>query len=119
MGKRYNRMIDAQNRQKKINEERINICVQMCFDAATLAANEVFHMGETRFPAFSDSFRQYLVEIMTSINAEAGNPPSKSADNDPSLERTKERVDCALKRVVGEKNFCSWEDRYGGYSNNG
>jgi len=37
--------------------------VQMCLDAAMMAANEVFSMGATRVPLFAASYSRALTEI--------------------------------------------------------
>lgn len=112
MSKNYNPVINGINARKAHDRELTDIAIQMAFDAATLAAHDVFKMGEGRFPAFSEAFRTRLYEILKLINSEAGKPPSRNAENDPTLEVTTTKVDEALKAIVGEKHFNTWDERY-------
>ena len=113
MSKKYNSVINGINERKKQSRELTGIAIQMAFDAATMAAHDVFKMGEGRFPAFSEAFRKRLYEIMKLIHDESGKPPSRNAENDSTLEVTTSKVDEALKPIVGEKNFTPWNERYG------
>lgn len=85
---------------------QLDIANQMCFDAATIAANEVLGMGKGRAPQFGQVMMETLNEIATmTIN---------DAKDDKEFIYTREALDRKLKRIVGEENFVSWEVRYGG-----
>lgn len=87
---------------RKLAESR-RIQTQMCLDAATIAANEVFNMGPTRVKAFADAFSSALTEI-AQMTAQDGK-------TDKELWFTKTKLDDRLQRICGA-HFKPWEERY-------
>lgn len=110
--KRYNPVITGINARKYEERQRAWICVQICKDAADMAANEVFHMGPIRHKLFTAVFKKYLAQIFKSIMDESNNKPSDSWKNDPTLQKTMSDIDKKLIRIVGKENFTPAEDRY-------
>lgn len=87
---------------RQLAESR-QICIQMCLDAAMIAANEVFNMGPTRAKAFADAFSSSLNEIATMTVSDG--------KTDKELWFTKSKLDERLKQICGE-HFQPWEVRY-------
>lgn len=78
---------------------------QMALDAAMIAANEVFNMGESRCQAFKDAFITAMNEI-SEMTVEDGKI-------DKELWYSKDKLDQRLKMICG-KHFVPWDQRYGG-----
>ena len=88
---------------KKLNAKRADRTIfltQMCKDAAFLAANEAFKMGESRCPMFNEAFDRNLNQIVTVC-----------LEDTPDIEYTKSVIDRQLKVICG-KHFQPWEQRY-------
>lgn len=75
--------------------------IQMCIDAAMIAANEIFNMGPTRAPKFEQSFLETYIDIIDTIT-----------EDTKDLEYTKEVLDRKLKPIWGEENFKPYDVRY-------
>ena len=89
-----------QREVQRIVAQRTIERVQMCKDAAMIAANEALGMGEGRCVAFSTAFDKALNEIVHTC-----------LEDTPDIEYTKEVIDRQLKAICGE-NFQPWESRY-------
>ena len=89
-----------QREVQRIVAQRTIERVQMCKDAAMIAANEALGMGEGRCVAFSQAFDNALNEIVHTC-----------LEDTPDIEYTKEVIDRQLKAICGE-NFQPWESRY-------
>lgn len=81
-----------------------NTAIQMCFDVACFAARDVFGLGPGRFQAFFDAYRKRYDEVAKLIH--------EDAKADVGIEYARETIDKGLKDIVGEQNFCPWEERY-------
>lgn len=80
--------------------DRTTFLVQMCKDAAMIAANEVFSMAEGRCTPYSDAFDRTLNQIV-----------KVCMEDTPDIEYTKDIIDRQLKAICG-KHFQPWEERY-------
>lgn len=78
---------------------------QIDFDAACIAANEVFHMGPGRAKAFAKAMMEAAHEI--------GNMFIEDSKGDVTLEYSKTKLDERLLKIVGKENFEPYEIRYG------
>lgn len=76
----------AEARYQKRLHASMDMLLQMCLDAAMIAANEVFNMGPSRVEAFCNAFSE-------------------------DMEYTKAKLDQRLKQICGDK-FQPWEERY-------
>ena len=92
----------------KINEKnreyynaKLDIAIQMAFDASVLACNEVFQMGPGRFPKYAEEFKKSLNAI-SKLFAEDSN----------DMEYSKERLDNALLLITGPENHTPFDARY-------
>lgn len=82
-----------------------NCRMQMAFDAAVLAANEVFNMGAARAAAFGEAFIRYSDEIAGLF--------TEDGKSDDTLEYSKATLDRRIKKIVGNENFVPFNERYG------
>lgn len=89
-----------QREVQRIVAQRTIERVQMCKDAAMIAANEALGMGEGRCVAFSRAFDKALNEIVQTC-----------LEDTDDIEYTKAVIDRKLKDICGE-NFQPWESRY-------
>ena len=85
-------------------QAKLDMSMQVVQDAACFAANEVFQMGQGRAPDFCASIRDHTNNILRLMD--------EDLRDDGDFEYTKAKVDEKLKRIVGEKNFTPWEERY-------
>ena len=89
--------------EKAIFDRKLDIAMQMCFDASVLACREVFQLGPGRFLKYADEFKKNLNAISTLF-----------AQDSADLEYSVERLDGALKQICGEKNHTPFNKRYYG-----
>lgn len=81
-----------------------NFTVQLCADAAAIAANKVFHRKGDVLAEFLREYNRIAIEIATMTMDDAG--------ADKSITYAKAKIDAALKELLGE-HFQPWEVRYG------
>lgn len=81
-------------------DKKLDISLQMGFDAACLAARDVFQLGEGRFLKFANAYKTWLTRISGLM-----------AEDSPDLEYSAETLDTALKQIAGA-NFVPFEERY-------
>lgn len=99
-----NPALKAITERKRLNERRSHIAFQMGLDAAIFAANEVFSMGESRAPRFVEAYNRAVAEMMHLIHDDA--------KDDEDIEYSRQKIDEALKKIVGAENFVEWDERY-------
>ena len=87
--------------EKQIFDRKLDIAMQMCFDASVLACHEVFDLGPGRFLKYSQAFRENLNAISTLF-----------AQDSSDLDYSVERLDGAMKAITGEKNHTPFNERY-------
>lgn len=85
-------------------QAQLQITIQMCSDAATIAANDVLGMGAGRATKFQQAFIDAFNQIIHMTVVED--------KDDPDMMWTKAKVDERIKKIVGEENFVSWDERY-------
>jgi len=90
----------ASRTASQLTSEAMLPIIQVCVDAAMLAANKVFHMGPSRAPGFRDAFVDFFNEIWDTLFDET---------DDGSYAKAK--TDAALKRICGP-SFPSWDERH-------
>lgn len=86
--------------RRRESAERSIFTLQMASDAAILAANQVFGAGPKRAKQFHETMQQIFFEIV-----------KMTTEDTTDIEYTKQRLDEALHRVLGE-NFQPWDKRY-------
>lgn len=87
---------------------KLKMALQQCCDAAMMAIEDVFDVNEYSAEKFFIAHTENMNE-MSRMAVEDGN-------DDPEMVWTKETVDARLRKIVGEKNFAPWDERYVGIS---
>lgn len=77
---------------------------QMAMDAAVLVLNEEFGFGAERIKRFHDAWEKQMRELADFFE--------EDHKADPTYVYAKAKLDEAMLRIVGEKNFCPWNKRY-------
>lgn len=81
----------------------VSVTVQMAKDAADMAANDVFGLGEGRAELWTQTFSDYLTDIMKLIH--------EDGKDDPDIVYSKAKIDERLSQIHG-KHFQPWPVRY-------
>ena len=98
---------EIQTRVKQIVAEQTQARLSLAFDAAILAAHEVFGMGPGRAEAFRKAYVEAIEEMAGLFVDDA------DLHGDKKLEYAKAKRDEAIRRIVGEDNFVPFEISYG------
>lgn len=93
------------NHYDALFQARIAMIMQVGQDAGCFAANDVFHAGEGRAPEFCLAYRDYVNEIVKLI--------FEDQNCDKEFVYSKAKIDERLEKIVGKKNFCPFDERYG------
>ena len=100
-GQNYADVLEEQ--QSRRSSIYADIRQQIIVDGATLACNEVFHMGPGRAARFMESLINHVNEIAALF----------VGDDDPEMVYAKTKLDERLLKIVGKENFCPHDMRYG------
>lgn len=95
---------DADVRYRALFDARMDMLMQICVDAACIAANETLQLGPKRAKAF-------LNEMQKSVN-EIARMMTDDQKDDETFEYAKAKLDDRLKKITGD-TFQPWEERYG------
>lgn len=83
---------------------RMDMLMQMCQDAAMMAAHDVLQLGPGRAKEFCIAY------------IEAMNGMARLVYNDQKDDRefiyAKTKIDQEIRSIVGDENFVPWEERY-------
>lgn len=82
----------------------LKMAIQQSSDAALMAADDTFDVNEY-------SAEKFFIAHTENMNAISRLSVEDGTD-DPEMVYTKDTVDARLLKIVGEKNFVPWEDRY-------
>ena len=97
----------AQEMCRQLVAEQTKTRLAMGFDAAILAAHEVFGMGPGRAAAFAEAYNSAMDEL-------AGLYLDDARENrDASIDYAKGKRDALIRRIVGEENFVPFDRFYG------
>ena len=98
----------AQEMCRRLVAEQTRTRLALGFDAAILAAHEVFGMGPGRAAAFANAYNDAL-ELLAGLYLD------DARDNkDPGIDYAKGKRDELIRRIVGEENFVPFDRFYGG-----
>lgn len=95
--------------QAKLEAEyraKLDVALQMGLDAGMIAANEVLGMGPGRAEAYRTAYINAINEMARELSVDGA--------DDPDLDYSREIIDRRIRSIVGEENFKSWDERYGG-----
>lgn len=107
MGTKNSVMVLADRMARNIIANQTRARVMLGFDAAIVAAHEVFQMGPGRAAAFATAYNEameWLADLYVSDCDDNG---------DKRLEYAKAKRDELLLRIVGPKNFVPFDKAYG------
>lgn len=85
-------------------QKQLDFALQMCLDAALMAAHKVLQLGKGRANEFEQEYQNALNEIANLIITDS--------KDDDELVYSKEKHDQKIKAIVGEENFKPWDVRY-------
>ena len=104
MGRKNQVLVLAERIARDLVAEQTRARLVMGFDAAIIAAHEVFGMGPGRAAAFAEAYNSAMEELAT-IYVDDGNV-------DGSMEYAKHKRDEVIKKIVGEENFVPFQQAY-------
>ena len=107
MSTRNSVLILAQRLAKQLVAEQTQARIMLGFDAAIMAAHEVFNMGPGRAAAFSAAYHEAMEELAGMYIDDA------DENGDHHMEYAKAKRDEAIRRIVGEENFVEFDRAYG------
>lgn len=97
----------AQRLAKQLVAEQTQARIMLGFDAAIMAAHEVFNMGPGRAAAFSAAYHEAMEELAGMYIDDA------DQNGDHHLDYAKAKRDEAIRKIVGEENFVEFDRAYG------
>ena len=107
MSRKNQMLILAERIARELVAEQTRARVMLGFDAALIAAHEVFGMGPGRAAAFATAYHEAMEEL-------AGLYVDDCDQNgDKRIEYAKSKRDEAIRKIVGEENFVEFDRAYG------
>ena len=107
MSRKNQMLILAERIARELVAEQTRARVMLGFDAAILAAHEVFNMGPGRAAAFAEAYHNAMEEL-------AGLYVDDCDQNgDKRIEYAKGKRDEAIRKIVGDDNFVEFDKAYG------
>lgn len=103
-------LIHAERISKKLVAEQTTARLALAFDAAILAAHEVFGMGPGRAAAFRDAYMDAMEELAGMFIEDAD---KKTGNGDRDLAFAKAKRDEAIRKIVGDELFVPFDRDYG------
>lgn len=103
-------LILAERIAKKLVAEQTTARLALAFDAAILAAHEVFGMGPGRAAAFRDAYMDAMEELAGMFIDDAD---KKTGNGDRDLTFAKSKRDEAIRKIVGDELFVPFDRDYG------
>lgn len=103
-------LILAERISKKLVAEQTTARLALAFDAAILAAHEVFGMGPGRAAAFRDAYMDAMEELAGMFIDDAD---KKTGNGDRDLTFAKSKRDEAIRKIVGDEMFVPFDRDYG------
>lgn len=95
----------AEAKYEAIYHAKRRMLLQLGQDAAMIAAHEVLGLGPGRAEKFSNAYLSAMTEIAEIVLADH--------KDDKALVFSKTKVDNKIRSIVGDENFCDWDNRYG------
>ncbi len=103
-------LILAERIAKHLVAEQTKARLALAFDAAILAAHEVFGMGPGRAAAFRDAYMDAMEELAGMFIDDAD---KKAGNGDRDLAFAKAKRDEAIRKIVGDELFVPFDRDYG------
>lgn len=100
-------MVMADKIARRIVAEQTRARIMLSFDAAIIAAHEVFHMGPGRAAAFANAYNEAMEQLAGLYVDDA------EQHGDKRIEYAKGKRDELILRIVGPENFVPFDVAYG------
>lgn len=100
-------MVVANRMASAIVAEQTKARIALGFDAAIIAAHEVFGMGPGRAAAFANAYNEAMEQLADLIVTDG------QQNKDDKVEYAKAKRDEVILKIVGEKNFQPFDSVYG------
>lgn len=107
MGKQSAVMVLANRMADKLVAEQTRARLMMGFDAAIIAAHEVFQLGPGRAAAFANAYNDAMEQLATLYVDDC------EKNKDKKIDYAKGTRDTLIKKIVGPENFVSFDKAYG------
>lgn len=107
MSTRNQVMILADRIARRLVAEQTRARVMMGFDAAIIAAHEVFGMGPGRAAAFANAYTEAIEQLAGMYVDDCDN------NGDKNIDYSKGKRDELIRGIVGEANFVPFDRAYG------
>lgn len=92
---------------RKIVAEQTRARLMLAFDAAIIAAHEVFQMGPGRAGAFANAYNEAMEELAELYVSDA------EENHDKRIDYAKGKRDALIRSIVGAENFLEFDRAYG------
>lgn len=100
-------LILAERIARRLVAEQTQARIMLGFDAAILAAHEVFGMGPGRAAAFSQAYHEAM-ETLAGLYVD-----DAEQNGDKHIDYAKGKRDALIRRIVGDENFVEFDRAYG------
>ena len=100
-------MVMADRIARRIVAEQTRARIMLSFDAAIIAAHEVFHMGPGRAAAFANAYNEAMEQLAGLYVDDA------EQHGDKRIEYAKGKRDELILSIVGPENFVPFDVAYG------
>lgn len=100
-------MVMADRIARRIVAEQTRARIMLSFDAAIIAAHEVFHMGPGRAGAFANAYNEAMEQLAGLYVDDA------EQHGDKRIEYAKGKRDELILSIVGPENFVPFDTAYG------
>lgn len=100
-------MVMADRIARRIVAEQTRARIMLSFDAAIIAAHEVFHMGPGRAAAFANAYKEAM-EQLAGLYVD-----DFDKHGDKRIEYAKGKRDELILSIVGPENFVPFDVAYG------
>lgn len=100
-------MVIANRMARAIVAEQTRARLQMGFDAALIAAHEVFQLGPGRAEAYQKAYNEAMEQLAELYISDC------EENNDAKLDYAKGTRDALIRSIVGEKCFVPFDIAYG------
>lgn len=92
---------------RRMIAEQTRVRIALGFDAALIAAHEVFGMGPGRAAAFANAYGEAM-ELLAGLIVS-----DREENGDREIEYAKGKRDAIIRKIVGEQNFVPFDRTYG------
>ena len=97
----------AEQIARKIVAEQTRARIMMGFDAAIIAAGEMFNLNPDNAAEFCETYNNAIEELAEMYISDC------DGNGDRQIWYAKGKRDEAIRRIVGEKNFVPFDEAYG------